>query len=249
SNMRLLIWILLFLAPVSAAIAENDQKKHQLLNQSIHAVSILNQTSTALLATSDLLTNSPDMDPGVIEATLARYANQVDGIRSILVLNDRGELLYDTYNKVASKGTPLKLNLGDREYFKGAFNQHDMTLYAPVKGRTSGSIFLPISQAVMTNELVKYVAVAIISPNRLIHPSVIQTEYSLVTIFNKQGELLAKFPDGTDIPENFYGSLETEKNLTKARRVPFNQNVADSVWTENEKYEITVVYSVIQPTN
>ncbi len=244
--MRRLVLILFILILGSLAVAGSDQKEHKLLNQALNASSLLNQTSTVLMAAGDLLSNNPDLTPSVLEATLARYANQVDGIRSILVLDDRGEIVYDTYHKVASRGISQRLYLGDRDYFKGAFNQRKMTLYTPVIGRTSGSPFLPASQAVMTNGAVKYVTVAILSPNRLIHPSIIETDYSVVTIFNREGKLLAKFPDGTDIPDDFYESLEINKNGTNTRIVPFNQNFAHSVWVHDSKHEITVVYSVIQ---
>ncbi len=247
--MRRLVLMLFVLVVGSLAIAGNDQKEHKLLNQALNATSLLNQASTVLMAAGDLLSNNPDLAPSVLEATLARYANQVDGIRSILVLNNQGEILYDTYHKVASRDIPQRLYLGDRDYFKGAFSRREMTLYTPVLGRTSGSLFLPASQAVITDGAVKYVTVAIISPNRLIHPSVIETEYSVVTIFNSKGKLLAKFPDGTDIPDGFYESLEINKNGGNTKIVPFNQNFANSVWVHDKKHEITVIYSIIQFTS
>ncbi len=247
--MRVVCLVLICILNVSISFAAEDASKEKLRTLSVHMNSLLNQTELALLAASDFLTDRPSVSGAVVEATLQRYVDQVDGIRAIIVTDEKGYLIYDTFNKVASKanGQFKPLYLGDRQYVIDAQNSKGMQVYHTLIGRTSGTPFLPISRPVYVDESLKYVIVAIMSPNKLIHQSVHGTHYVAVTVYNMEGKFITSFPDGMEIPENFHSSLNIDLQKDSKNIVPFNNNDANSIWIKNKKYGLVIIYSKIQP--
>lgn len=247
--MRVVCLVLICILNVSISFAAENANKEKLRTLSVHLNSLLNQTELALLAASDFLTDRQSVSGAVVEATLQRYVEQVDGIRAIIVTDEKGYLLYDTFNKVASKakkpGKPLFL--GDRQYFIDATNAKGMKVYHTLIGRTSGLPFLPVSRPVFLDEQLKYVVIAIMAPNKLIHPSVRSSQYIVVTVFNLAGKFITSFPDGARLPKNFYTSLGVDMNENNMNIVPFHKNDADSIWVINKKYGLVTIYSEIQP--
>lgn len=247
--MRLVCFVLICFFQIGISAADVDGREDKLRTLSVHLDAVLNQTELALLATSDFLTDRSSVSGAVVEATLLRYANQVDGLRALIVTDAEGYLTFDTYNKIASreKKASKRLYLGDREYFLDANKGRGMRVYHTLIGRTSKTPFLPISRSVYVDEKLKYVAVAIMSPHKLIHPSILNSQYVAVTVYNLDGKFITAFPDGMIVPENFYESLGVDSNENNKKTVAFYENEADSIWVRNEKYGLVIVYSKIEP--
>lgn len=247
--MRVVCLVLICLMNISVSFAAEDASKEKLRTLSVHMNSLLNQTELALLASSDFLTDRPSVSGAVVEATLQRYVEQVEGMRAIIVTDAKGYLIYDTFNKVASraKGPTKPLFLGDRKYFLNATTAKGMKVYHTLIGRTSGFPFLPISRPVFADEKLKHVVIAIMSPNKLIHPLVHDSEYDVVTIYNLAGKFITAFPDGTELPDGFFNSLDIGEKSDNRSVVPFNNHDAHSSWAVSRKFSLVLVYSKIQP--
>lgn len=246
--MRFVCLFLVIFLHINSAFADDHATKEKLRTLSVHMNSMLNQTELALLAASDFLTDRQSVSGSVVEATLQRYVDQVDGLRALLITDGNGRLVYDTFNKIATKADPNRkpLMLGDRQYFKGAREVKGMRVYEPVIGRTSGTPFLPISQPVYVDEDLKFVIIAILSPNKLIHNSVHDSEYAVVTIYDLQGKFIAGFPDGTEIPQGYFKSLDIETHENGLNIVPFHKNEAHANWIINEDYGLALIFSKIK---
>lgn len=247
--MRVVCLVLICILNISVSFAAEDASKEKLRTLSVHLDSLLNQTELALLAASDFLTDRRSVSGAVVEATLQRYVEQVDGIRAIIVTDEKGYLIYDTFNKIASKAkkTGKPLFLGDRPYFLNATNAKRMKVYHTLIGRTSGLPFLPVSRPVYLDEKLKYVVIAIMAPNKLIHPSVRSSQYVVVTVYNLEGKFITSFPDGAKLPEGFYASLNVDVQENNMNIVPYHTNDADSIWATNTRYGLVTIYSEIKP--
>ncbi len=248
--MRLIICLCcLFFSHLS--LANEAEKTNRLRTFTVHLNKVLEKTDLALLAANDLLANQSSPNGPVIEATLERYVKRIPAVRSIIVTEADGTLVFDTHRKISTKKTAdtPSINLRDRDYFIGATADRKTQIYKPVIGRSSGVKFIPMSRPVYVDNDLKYIVVAIISPNRLIHSSAMETSYGGVSIYKKSGDLLAVFPDGVNIPSGFYKSLGVGRVLEKKNIVPFHKQFADSRWSENDLYDLVVVYTELMPSS
>lgn len=248
-HMAKTIALLIMIFLPTNALAET-QKEIVLTTLYTHMNKVLEKAELAIVAAADFLSQTHADSKGVVlEATLQNYVELSDGMRAMLVADSDGNIILDTYNKVAFQVTasPPAVNVSERDYFIEARLIRKVQVSRLVRGKTSGVPFMPMTKAVYLDGRLKYVVIAILSPDRLLHPSIRDGEYSGAAIFDEDGNLYVSFPSDTDIPENFFTSLRVGQILSRQSEVPFNDNVADTVWSQTNKFGLFVVYSEIKP--
>lgn len=95
-----------------------------------------------------------------------KLIDAIGTIRALLFIDAEGTLRFDTHTYPAKK-----YNLSKRAYFIEALKapRGAVIVSAPVKGKSSGTTFVPIAKAVYKNRELLGVVVAVISPRKLIN--------------------------------------------------------------------------------
>jgi len=126
----------------------------------------------------------------LVHTELNRIVQGIPGARALLVIDEKGKLLHDSY-----KYPVLPLDLSDRNYFKEALSTDGIVIGVQVIGRTSGAPFVPIAKRI--GELT---FVVVISPYVLVDlqnecgdcwsSAVRKSDNNIITMFPPEGDLV-----------------------------------------------------------
>lgn len=98
----------------------------------------------------------------LIHAELKATTDRLDGVRSILVINENGPLMHDAFSFPAPA-----INLGGRDYVQNAIEQPGLVFGKAVIGQTSGVPFIPISAQ---KPALSAILTAIVDPRKMRKP-------------------------------------------------------------------------------
>lgn len=133
-------------------------------------------------------------DPDVL-ALLRRQLALSPLTRALLVVSADGRLIHDS-----DTDQPADLDLSDRDYFMAHRDRHvpGVHLGIPVKGRTSGTWFISMSQRLTAPDgRFAGVVVAVVEPAafRSFYETLTLDNDAVVTLYHADGPVVARFPD------------------------------------------------------
>ncbi|WP_135081788.1 hypothetical protein [Terasakiella sp. SH-1] len=237
--MRKFIVILSFVLFTSSAQATDAEMKLSAEFQAINVEALLRTMDLALLGATDLIERDQKANELIIHEALGRYVARSPGLRAIIATDAKGKLRYDSFKYPAKN-----VDLQDRDYIKRALKQTERTIYigTPIKGRTSGIAFLPMSQAIFDLEKkVTGVVAGIITPDKLIRQNILCNQ-CFVGIYKESGEQIAVYPTSLTYPEGFH-----KKRKAVGRGIIMTHTIgnlpAKSVWTRIEDYKLEVIFT------
>ncbi|MBL6431896.1 MAG: histidine kinase [Alphaproteobacteria bacterium] len=179
---------------------------------------VLYSTDQALSAAAVIV--STVKNGRLVTAELSRIAADIPGARAIIVLDERGRLLHDSYKFPAAS-----LDLSDREYFQRAYSRPGkIVIGATVVGRTSSASFVPIA-----NRIGRYTFVAVITPHVLVDVQEFCSDCWSIAL-NVDSELLAVFPQTPVLPE----LLAHIDHLPGNAIVKYANSVVAVAWVERQ---------------
>ena len=116
-------------------------------------------------------------------------AKKLPGVRAIIALGPDGYLKYDSYQFPAQK-----LDLSDRGYFRAARGTSELVIGPTVRGRTSGTEFLPLAKRIGELTLV-----AVVNPHRLFADQS-ECDLCLSVLLGSNGNVVASYPPSVEVP-------------------------------------------------
>lgn len=138
----------------------------------------------------------------VVQAELESIVTRLNGVRSLLVIDMEGKLLFDSFTHPAPE-----INLSTRPYFMTALETRGLHLGEIVLGRTSGFPFTPAS-ALKT--VIDSVLVAVVDTRELQKPLSWCQEECGGAILSPEGSILTISPFGTQLPEEIIEAASNE---------------------------------------
>ncbi|MFC4236267.1 hypothetical protein ACFOY8_13705 [Thalassospira xianhensis] len=231
---------------ISDVGAEERASALALENSAITLVSnidgVLHQAEGVLRRSADLLRDRRGMSEIVVQATLAKYADDASGVRAILFIDDKGILQIDSTRYPADK-----LNLSDRDYFIDALGHHtdQVRVGAPVTGQQSGVPFLPVTTKVASsNGNVMGVLIAVMTPDVLVSLSK-TCEFCFISVFTQDGSPLITVPSQIVLPSDFFEHLGVTDELTGTAETRLKTYPAQTVWRKSTEFPIIVTSSFV----
>ncbi|SCA57180.1 hypothetical protein MTBPR1_40203 [Candidatus Terasakiella magnetica] len=207
--------------------------------QAINVEALLRTMDLALLGATDLIERDDKANELIIHEALGRYVARAPALRAIIATDGEGILRYDSFKYPAKN-----VDLHDRGYIKAALKQKERTIYigSPIKGRTSGIAFLPMSQPIFDLEKnVIGVVAGIITPDKLIRQNILCNQ-CFVGIYKESGEEIAVYPASLSYPEGFH-----KDRKTVGRGIVMDHAIgnlpAKSVWTRIEDYKLEIIFT------
>ncbi len=169
------------------------------------AESALSKTETLATAISfafDYLTtfvseaHPPDF---LVHAELKATTARLDGVRSILMINNDGMLMHDAFSYPAPN-----IDLGERSYVQNAISRPGVIFGEPVVGQTSGVPFVPVSSQ---KPALSAVLTAIIDPRRMREPLNWCGGPCGGALLTDKGEVITSSPPNVPIPSEIIETI------------------------------------------
>lgn len=171
-NLSAIAALILFVAPAAAkaetgyvAIPDEAVVEQDTIKAAENALGETESLATSISFAFDYLTtfvseaHPPDF---LIHAEMKATTERLDGVRSILLINNDGSLMHDAFSYPAPN-----INLAERDYVQNAINRSGIVFGKAVVGQTSGVPFIPVSAQ---KPALSGVLAAIIDPRKLREP-------------------------------------------------------------------------------
>ena len=181
---------------------------------------------------------------GALEASVPTVLPKLPAVRAVIVLDSDGTLIYVSFQSPATK-----LNLSTREYFLSAKVGPGLFVGSPVRGKTSGVPFVPVSVGIWDDDTFHGAAVAVINPAKLARPEGFDhCANCFSAVIKSSGVMLSVYPPGTEISDSYLDSLQLPNQASKgARKVPYNLHSARTNWIRNQQHPVISIFSVVEP--
>jgi hypothetical protein len=141
----------------------------------------------------------------LIHAELKATTDRIDGVRSILLINENGSLVHDAFSFPAPA-----INLGERDYVQNAIAQPGLVFGKTVIGQTSGVPFVPVSAQ---KPALSSVLTAIVDPRKMRKPLDWCGGSCGGALLTNKGEVITSSPPNAPIsPEIISTILAAEEN-------------------------------------
>lgn len=163
----------------------------------------------------------------LIHEELKRLASGIPGARAIIVIDDDGALLHDSYRFPVAR-----LDLSDRQYFKDASRSNGLVVGTMVVGRTSGLSFIPIAK-----RSGPYTIAAIAGAYSLVD---IETACAdcWAGMVRTDGELVSLFPPEGQFSQSLYDMIAHETADTGYTVLKQHKSVIAVSWSRSPNFPI-----------
>jgi len=163
----------------------------------------------------------------LIHEELKLLASGVPGARAIIVINEDGSLLHDSYRFPVAP-----LNLSDRSYFVEASRSHGLIVGQTIVGRTSGLSFVPIAK-----KLGKHTIVAITGRYSLVDVATSCADCWAGMVKNN-GDLVSIFPPEIQFSQSVYDLIANSETDTGYRVMKQHQSIIVVAWSRSSDFPI-----------
>jgi len=207
--------------------------------QALHAESLLRTMDMALLGAADLIERKSSSNELIIHEALGNYVARAPGLRAIIATDAKGILTYDSFSYPARR-----IDLKDRGYIKEALQKRTRSIFigTPMKGRTSGIAFLPMSQPTFSLDKVATGVVAgIITPDKLIRQNTL-CDQCFVGLYKESGEKIVVYPSSLSYPEDFHDKrLQIGEGRILDHKI--GDLLAETIWIRIKDYSLVLVFT------
>ncbi|MEM1088181.1 MAG: hypothetical protein AAGH90_10650 [Pseudomonadota bacterium] len=159
-----------------------------------------------LRAAVDVVARNPEIKAIAGHSAFSAILNGSESFRSLLAIDANGTLQFDSFNPIPYRQAS---DLSDREYFLATTAEEPMKLRinAPVVGRQSGEVFIPLTMAVPSPNKTANPIVALVTPPSTLMPSIdICVLCGIALAFN--GKIIASSRPMSDVNEVALSRLE-----------------------------------------
>ncbi|MBR9651890.1 hypothetical protein IT775_12240 [Thalassobius aquimarinus] len=188
---------------------------------------------------ADYLIENPDPGSSEGHSAFKRILNGSTYFRSILAIDENGQLMFDSYNWIPFLGAK---DLSQRSYFLGATNAVGKVLRVgdPVVGKQSGQVFLPFTMAVPNGSGRGQRVVMMTVPPKTMLPSFEVCNFCGV-IIALDGKVLVADKPMSDVNEAVISRLTFEGEYG-AQELDLRGMTVETHWRKSSRYGVVYLY-------